>query len=194
MSFIEFYHLDDTDLWDRIIEYFDKEANKHPGTVGGWGLKPEFKKSTDALLEGPLVNEYMVKLKECVAKYTQKYEYSSKNQARWSLWPFISIKKYNPGESYSGLHCERPTAWGHAGRRHLVFMTYLNDVNDDGETLFYYQNLKVKPRKGLTLIWPAEWTHTHCGIVSNTEVKYILTGWLSYEPHEPFRILNFTPT
>ena len=59
-------------------------------------------------------------------------------------------------------------------------MTYLNDVSDGGETAFLYQNVKVKPEKGLTLIWPAEWTHTHKGMVSMTQTKYIITGWYSF--------------
>ena len=28
--------------------------------------------------------------------------------------------------------------------------------------IFYY-NLRIKPEKGKTLIWPAEWTHAHSG-------------------------------
>jgi hypothetical protein len=59
-------------------------------------------------------------------------------------------------------------------------MTYLNDVTDHGETEFYYQNLKVTPQKGKTVIWPADWTHTHRGIVSPTQDKYIVTGWFDY--------------
>ena len=59
-------------------------------------------------------------------------------------------------------------------------MFYLNDVEDEGETEFYYQKLKVKPKKGLTLIWPADWTHTHRGIPSKTQEKYIATGWYSF--------------
>jgi hypothetical protein len=59
-------------------------------------------------------------------------------------------------------------------------MTYLNDVFEGGETEFYYQNIKVNARKGLTLVWPADWTHTHRGLVSNTQEKYIVTGWLNY--------------
>ena len=35
-------------------------------------------------------------------------------------------------------------------------------------------------RKGLTLIWPADWTHVHRGIVSASEEKYIITGWFSF--------------
>jgi hypothetical protein len=64
--------------------------------------------------------------------------------------------------------------------RHLVFMTYLNDVTDGGETEFFYQKLKVKPEKGLTLIWGADWTFTHRGITSPTQTKYIVTGWFNY--------------
>jgi hypothetical protein len=60
-------------------------------------------------------------------------------------------------------------------------MTYLNDLTDGGETEFHYQQVKVKPEKGLTLIWPADWTHTHRGIPSETQEKYIVTGWLNYE-------------
>ena len=62
----------------------------------------------------------------------------------------------------------------------LVFMTYLNDVNIDGETEWKYQKLKVKPKTGLTVIWPPYWTHLHRGIVSKKEEKIIVTGWYSF--------------
>ena len=39
---------------------------------------------------------------------------------------------------------------------------------------------KYKPKKGLTLIWPAIWTHTHKGVVSKKHTKYIITGWINY--------------
>jgi hypothetical protein len=40
-------------------------------------------------------------------------------------------------------------------------MTYLNAVEDGGGTEFFHQNLVVQPRKGLTLVWPADWTFMH---------------------------------
>jgi len=40
-------------------------------------------------------------------------------------------------------------------------MTYLNDVDDGGETYFNHFKIKVKPKYGKTMIWPAEWTHTY---------------------------------
>ena len=63
--------------------------------------------------------------------------------------------------------------------RLLVFMTYLNDV-DDGGTDFLYQNLTTQAKKGKTIIWPAEWTHTHKGQISEKKEKYIETGWYNF--------------
>jgi hypothetical protein len=52
----------------------------------------------------------------------------------------------------------------------------LNNV-DDGGTQFFHQGLTIKAEKGLTLIWPADWTFVHRGQVSNTKEKWIITGW-----------------
>ena len=38
--------------------------------------------------------------------------------------------------------------------------------------------LEIKPKKGLTLIWPAEWTHAHKGNILHSGSKYIVTGWM----------------
>ena len=59
-------------------------------------------------------------------------------------------------------------------------MTYLNDV-EDGGTDFLYQNIQTKAEKGLTLIWPSIFTHTHKGIISPTKEKQIVTGWYGSE-------------
>ena len=56
----------------------------------------------------------------------------------------------------------------------------MNDVTDGGETEFFFQNIKVKPEKGKTLIWPTDFTHMHRGITSHSQDKYIATGWFNY--------------
>ena len=38
----------------------------------------------------------------------------------------------------------------------------------------------IQPRKGLTLLWPAYFTHTHRGVPSPTEEKYVMTGWIEF--------------
>ena len=59
-------------------------------------------------------------------------------------------------------------------------MTYLNDVEEGGETFFSNYDIEVNPKRGQTLIWPAEWTHAHKGRVVKAGSKYIITGWMNF--------------
>tara|TARA_B100000427_G_C15479112_1_gene582103 strand:- start:92 stop:745 length:654 start_codon:yes stop_codon:yes gene_type:complete len=61
--------------------------------------------------------------------------------------------------------------------RVLVWMIYLNDVEDGGETEFYDQKRRIKPTRGTVLMWPAGFTHVHKGNTVLSGDKYILTGW-----------------
>jgi len=63
-------------------------------------------------------------------------------------------------------------------------MYFLNDVERGGETEFYYQDTKVKPKKGTMVIAPAGFTHTHKGSVPETEDKYIVTSWILFQRAE----------
>ncbi len=94
----------------------------------------------------------------------------------------FNIQKYNPGDHFSHLHCERTSL--NSLHRLFAFMTYLNDVEDGGKTNFDYYGIKVKPGIGKTLIWPAEWTHAHTGEVLKSGTKYIVTGWLHFPVKE----------
>ena len=55
-------------------------------------------------------------------------------------------------------------------------MLYLNNVKNGG-TEWKYQELKTEAVSGDLVIWPASFTHTHRGIISKTDEKYIATGW-----------------
>jgi hypothetical protein len=90
-----------------------------------------------------------------------------------------NIQKYEKNRYYSRWHCENNGQKPFANRV-MAWMTYLNDVTDQGGTEFYYQNKVIQPKKGLTLLWPAYFTHTHRGISSATQEKYIATGWLEF--------------
>ena len=41
--------------------------------------------------------------------------------------------------------------------------------------------IKVRPEKGKTLIWPAEWTHAHYGSILKSSEKFIITGWIDFK-------------
>ena len=55
------------------------------------------------------------------------------------------------GHAYNGWHCERGGI--ECTNRMLVWMMYLNDCEDGGETSFLYQKYNMKPEKGLLLFW-----------------------------------------
>ena len=93
--------------------------------------------------------------------------------------PF-NIQKYEPGYAYNPIHIEGGGPEKNKLQRILAFTTYLNDIEVDGETEFIHQEIKVQPKKGLTVIWPAGWTHPHRGIPAPNETKYIVTGWFSF--------------
>ncbi len=113
---------------------------------------------------------------QCVKNYSKKYFFCNELES-YGLYEEYNIQHYEKGGGFYSWHCERN---GNAfSFRHLVFMTYLNDVSNGG-TDFYYQKIKAPAKNGLTLIWPADWTHTHRGIITKKEEKYIATGWITY--------------
>ena len=62
--------------------------------------------------------------------------------------------------------------------RILTWTLYLNDVNEGGETEFLHQSLRIKPKQGTIVVWPAGFTHIHRGNPPLSGEKYIVTGWV----------------
>lgn len=93
----------------------------------------------------------------------------------------IQAQKYQQGSgNYNYWHCEVfPMApLNEQLHRSLLFMFYLNDVAEGGQTEFYYQNKAISPKAGRMVIAPAYFTHTHRGCVPVSNDKYILTSWV----------------
>ena len=90
----------------------------------------------------------------------------------------FNIQRFLPGEGYHKFHNERASF--DTSQRVGVWMIYLNDVHDRGWTEFFYQQHYEIPKAGKIVCWPCDWTHTHRGIISATETKYILTGWFTF--------------
>ena len=178
-NFILESSIEDLSICDELIELHENSSYKGPGLVSG-NVDRTAKSSTDSILiNGELSFKYFSELHKLMNDYAKIYSYSIRGE-KWGIQEWVSIQHYAPGEGFYAWHFERASNKPPETYRHLVFMTYLNDVEDGGETEFFYQNIKVKPKKGKTLIWPADWTHTHRGITSPTQEKYIITGWFSY--------------
>ena len=142
---------------------------------------PDVKDSSDYYIS-PLNNKYpfpnyLKELQKCLDEYIKVYPPAG-CIGKFGVTHNYNIQGYKKGGGFKLWHNER--GYFINATRVLVFMTFLNDIKYKGETEWYYQKLKVKPKKGLTFIWPADWTFTHRGIPAEKEIKYIATGWYSY--------------
>ena len=185
-SFIGAWFIDDIDLCDELIDWFEQQDDTRPGRITvneEYRIDESWKKSLDFTVKlpesfsDPIIERYNIELQNTTDQYIKKFPMSAETE-KWNLDDF-NIQKYEPGGGFYNWHSER-TSSGYVANRHLAFMTYLNDITDAGETEFWHQKIKIKPQKGLTLIWPADWTHFHRGVPAPTETKYITTGWFSF--------------
>jgi hypothetical protein len=183
-TFIHQQFLSDSSVCDELIGFHKKSNNKQLGLVYynniGSTIDKEVKDSIDvALIPSDVPLKYQHQLQEVVNSYINKFPFCNE-YTPWKIISHVGIQHYPPGGGYKQFHTERTCNSPINSSRHLVFMTYLNDVTEGGGTEFFHQKTIIQPRKGLTLIWPADWTHTHRGIVSHTQEKYIITGWFNF--------------
>ena len=93
----------------------------------------------------------------------------------------IRIKKYMPNdEDQFKVHVDVVRSMGDSAKRFLVFILYLNDVEDGGHTMFPKPNIWVKPRAGRLLVFPPFWTHPHAGLKPLSGPKYVMMSYLHY--------------
>jgi hypothetical protein len=188
-SFIKEYQLSDLTICDALIELFHKGQDKglaKPGVVGSdQEIDNSTKKSTDFwLVNAGAVGtpdqfkwpEYHTELSGFIDNYCNDakiYEYGG----RFEMKQLPQIQWYKPGEGFYKWHIDGAHE---QCDRVLVFMTYLNTVQDGG-TEFMHQNVITQAVKGKTVIFPAGLTHLHRGRISQTEDKYIITGWIWWD-------------
>jgi hypothetical protein len=171
-------------ICDNLIKYFNTNIDyTTEGTViheNKRVVKKDVKESRDFLINADINNnpeilEYQNNLQKILMLYLEKYP-QLQGYNYFSLDNY-NIQKYPKNGGFKKWHCERSSAG--SANRVLTFMTYLNNIKNGG-TEFLYQKLKIPSIKGLTLIWPVDWTHTHKGIISNKE-KIITTGWYVFK-------------
>ena len=90
----------------------------------------------------------------------------------------IRIKRYRAGtdENFEP-HFD---SYQQKSARYLVFLWYLNDVTDGGETEFVDLGIKVAPRAGRLLMFPPYWMYQHAGRPPLSNDKYIVSTYLMF--------------
>ena len=186
-NFIGSWMINPLSICDELITYFESNKNKQKKGVTSAGKDIDIKNSIDIsmlpkeikLPGNEAFEEYFNNLFSCYQDYTTQWPFLTKFAKNLQIGTF-NLQRYQSGQHFQSMHTERSSL----DDLHRIFalMTYLNDVDieDGGSTFFSHYDLEIQPRKGLTLIWPAEWTHAHKGNLLKADSKYIITGWMHF--------------
>ena len=177
---------------EKIIDFFESSKKHHEkGRVGGadWTVDPQLKASTDMYCnfnssnfvgdknkgEDKINLDLLKAVCDTSVIYKETYPQTT-TLTQWQVRTGYNLQKYEPLQGYFHEHCEHDSF---DSPRVMVWMIYLNDV-EDGGTHFPYQNMLVKAEQGKCVMWPAYFTHMHRGQPSFKNTKYIATGWFVY--------------
>jgi hypothetical protein len=172
------------ELCDDIIMKYDlEEYNIFEGSTVG-GVNKKVKDTTDLSIpkndivwyqiENTLKKELEKGIKKYFSHLNKKFDYDYKSGSQLHVMDFM-IQKYDKQKGKYTFHHDFCTK-KHNSVRTVTFIWYLNDVDIGGETEFV-PNIKIKPKKGKLVFFPASWCWPHRGIMPISSDKYIITNW-----------------
>ena len=92
----------------------------------------------------------------------------------------IKMHQVRESEGYFTFHYENHDEQyidSQAHRRILTWMFYVEEPEEGGETEFLNQRIRITPKVGRLLIWPAHFTHLHRGNPVLRGRKTYVTSW-----------------
>ena len=91
-----------------------------------------------------------------------------------------SLRVYEQGVGFFKQHVDNSLSQGEPeiGSRIFAWILYLNDVESGGETEFPFLDVKVKPKKGRSLMFPCNYMYEHKGNIPITSPKYAATSFI----------------
>jgi len=166
-----------------LINQFEKSNHKEGVilTGDGYAIKPDVKKCrqfgwklSDTSVVSNIIKSH---LSGCIEKYNKKYPEMLDNLDSWNCEDRYSFQKYDgKDDGFKRWHCD--SGGKSSCSRVLVWMFYLNNAQS-GTDYMYYPNINAK--RGRCIIWPASITHVHRSHLPNKGLKYIVTGWVSFD-------------
>jgi len=172
------------ELCQEIIEKFENDPDKTPGSIGP-GIIDTIKKTTDLVIYPKdawkdiyqQLDQYLAHGLKLYCNYLYAHIYKGKDfvfrnsfaQENLNITRF-QIQRYTIGD-YFNWHVDDKLG----EKRLLGYIIYLN--SNDGHTQFL-DGKKIKPEYGKILIFPATWTYAHKGQIIKQGVKYIITGFI----------------
>jgi hypothetical protein len=178
------------DICDHLIEHHTKMLNRGLAydVDRRYSDIEEIKKSIDCLYEDHGDPKILKELNTIINKHFNIYgEHLNSEEFyltdTWHVWPrsnynVFQIQKYNKGVGhYQAWHIDKDYGWPFHNREY-VYMFYLNDVDEGGETQFLHCDVSLKPTKGTLVYFPTNFPFVHRGKMPISNDKYIITGWI----------------
>lgn len=90
----------------------------------------------------------------------------------------LVMKRYKPtGDECFQLHFD---SIGEKANRYLVFLWYLNDVDEGGGTEFPELGITIQAKAGRLVVFPPYWMYQHLGQPPISNDKYILSTYFLF--------------
>ena len=195
-NFIGVWSFENHKFCDDIIEFFEHNPTMH-SDVGFVDYKDEKrkvkyeKKFVDAKqtiirrenLEeesfSPILEYLNNNLKKCYQDYISRWTTLARQDI--GLSSDMAIVRFKKSQKEYNEYSYRRKS-GENLIDTLNFRTFLNTPIDGGEINFYYYGLSFKPVKGLTLIYPTDWTHANISenLPDKKQDSYMITGSLGF--------------
>ena len=187
-----------TELCEEIIQLFEKETEAQYLGVTGGGYRKDVKNTLDlsfpemekngckyyqpehanrwTTIKNVLYKELTKNLKKYIVGLKEQFNTSFfKEQSSGLTDNGFLIHKYFKEQGKFTRHQDFMVK--EKKHRVIVYLWYLNDVEEGGETQVFH-HMKIKPEAGKLLMFPAQWCFPHCGIMPLSGDKFVVTGWL----------------
>jgi hypothetical protein len=176
-NFIRYYdNMLDQDTCDSIIDYTkllnDAERYKISSNDSRYYLR-----FRPHLYESNYHNKIYDAIKNSFNLYTKEFNLDYLSPEQYSEDKLNYKMHYNPaGQGFIDWHDDHGGVSENSFRRSLVFILYLQDL-DEGELQFkYFSDVKVMPKAGRILWMPTMWPYIHKANLVKKD-KFIITGF-----------------
>lgn len=169
------------DFCRQLIDSFQQTTERHVVRKPGWraGLDASAWTELDvsALADNAFKGFFYKQIEDHLALYNQRLGLGIPvpNSPQVSQ---MRIKRYVAG-SGEGFQPHFDAIY-EVAHRYLVFLWYLNDVEEGGETEFCDLGIQVPARAGKLLVFPPYWMFQHAGRPPISGDKYILSMYLLF--------------
>ena len=171
------------DMCKRIITGFDKNHHINSGTgyesTGNLHRNAIEMNCTKRAVDSDRWKLIMSVMNQHAVSSFKRYKHDLKVE----LFDAVTLEqwrmhRYDPNVHYYKEHIDAITV--NTSKRMLMFLYYLNTVDEGGETLFESINKRINPVEGRLAITPAWFGFPHSAVMPISNTKYMIKTYLHY--------------